>query len=247
MILILGSSHDDILYYETQLKNPIEETLRGKVHVIKGELYGQNVILAYDVYSNYVSSAITSYLIVKYDILLVINVGIGQGIEKEFKKGDIVVSKSILLGDVDLALTSKSSLGEIPNFGKIFHSSQDFANLATEFANRFMIAGFKEGVFISMNKNIQKIGELNDISSGSLVLGASDNIVYDTTSGGVAVSSFHLNVPFISFKVIINNLSPNISTTDKIKALKSFANLGKIVTSIVIEIGRNDTISIDTH
>ena len=29
MILILGSSHDDILYYETQLKNPIEETLRG--------------------------------------------------------------------------------------------------------------------------------------------------------------------------------------------------------------------------
>ncbi|MGN1278029.1 MAG: hypothetical protein ACI4UG_00945, partial [Candidatus Onthovivens sp.] len=108
MILILGSSHDDILYYETQLKNPIEETLRSKVHVIKGELYGQNVILAYDVYSNYVSSAITSYLIVKYDILLVINVGIGQGIEKEFKKGDIVVSKSILLGDVDLALTSKS-------------------------------------------------------------------------------------------------------------------------------------------
>ena len=98
-----------------------------------------------------------------------------------------------------------------------------------------------------MNKNIQKIGELNDISSGSLVLGASDSIVYDTTSGGVAVSSFLLNVPFISFKVIINNLSPNISTTDKIKALKSFANLGKIVTSIVIEIGRNDTISIDTH
>ena len=46
---------------------------------------------------------------------------------------------------------------------------------------------------------------------------------------------------------MINNLSPNISTTDKIKALKSFANLGKIVTSIVIEIGRNDTISIDTH
>ena len=51
----------------------------------------------------------------------------------------------------------------------------------------------------------------------------------------------------VYFRVIINNLSSNISTNDKIKALKSFANLGKIVTSIVIEIGRNDTISIDTH
>ena len=247
MILILGSSHDDILYYETQLKNPENEVINGKINVIKGELFGQNIILAYDVYSNYVSSAVTSYLIIKYAVLLVINVGFAQSSENEFKKGDIVASKSVLLGDVDLLVSTKSPLGVIPNLGKTFHASLDFLNLANDFASRFMITNLRQGVFVSSNKDIEKVGDLNSISSGSLILGNHDFIAYDTTLGGVAVASTLLDVPFIAFKVIINNLTSKISTQDKIKALKSFASLGKIVTSIVIEIGRNDTISIDTH
>lgn len=247
MILILGSTHDDILYFETQLKDKKTESIKDNVSLIFGTLFGQSVVLAYDVYSNYLSSAVTSYLIAKYDVLLVINVGIAQALENDFKKGDIVVAKCNYLGDVDLGVSTRANLGEIPNFSKVFHSNQDFLNMAIDFSNRYMITNFKEGVFVSLNKEFRFVGELKSISSGSLVLGSHDSIVFDTTSGGCATASTLLAVPFISFKVIYNNFSAKVTTQDKIKALKSFASLGKIVASIVIEVGRNDTISIDTH
>ena len=44
MILILGSTHDDVLYYETQLKNKEDRNLGKNVKLIFGEIYNQKVL-----------------------------------------------------------------------------------------------------------------------------------------------------------------------------------------------------------
>ena len=36
MILIIGSNHDDVLYYESLLSSPKEETILSKYHVLIG-------------------------------------------------------------------------------------------------------------------------------------------------------------------------------------------------------------------
>ena len=69
MILILGSVYDDVLYFDTQLKKRREETFKDHFKIIFGELYGQNVVLAYNIFTNYMSSVVTTYLISKYDVI----------------------------------------------------------------------------------------------------------------------------------------------------------------------------------
>ena len=58
MILILGSVYDDVLYFDTQLKKRREETFKDHFKIIFGELYGQNVVLAYNIFTNYINNII---------------------------------------------------------------------------------------------------------------------------------------------------------------------------------------------
>ena len=65
MILILGSTHDDILYYESVMTERHEETIFGAYTIQIGKIYNQEVVLAYDIYTSYMSSLISNYIIEK--------------------------------------------------------------------------------------------------------------------------------------------------------------------------------------
>ena len=75
MILILGSHHDDILYFESVMSNKRTETVLDKYKVTIGTIFNQSVVLADGVETNYLSSALTLYLIEKYFVFLVFVVG----------------------------------------------------------------------------------------------------------------------------------------------------------------------------
>ena len=55
MILIIGQTHDDILYFENIMHNKENEELFNTIPLITGTIYNQDVCLAYNVYSNYIS------------------------------------------------------------------------------------------------------------------------------------------------------------------------------------------------
>ena len=74
MIMIVGSQHDDILYFESVITNKREETVLGKFKVTIGTIFNQAVLLVDQMKTNYLSSALTLYLIEKYFVILVIKI-----------------------------------------------------------------------------------------------------------------------------------------------------------------------------
>ena len=56
MILIVGSSNDDILYFESILKNKKEFSVLNQFTAYSGEIFNQKVMLLKDMYSSYVGN-----------------------------------------------------------------------------------------------------------------------------------------------------------------------------------------------
>ena len=123
MFLIVGNSHDDILFYETSLKNIREEIILNRYKALIGTINNQEVMLIHDIYTSYIASSILSYIIDKYFILLVICVGRCQAFTDNLKVGQVVISKNTIFGDVDQVGAVKGNhLGQIPGFDRFIQS-----------------------------------------------------------------------------------------------------------------------------
>lgn len=245
MILILGSVYDDVLYFDTQLKKRREETFKDHFKIIFGELYGQNVVLAYNIFTNYMSSVVTTYLISKYDVIAVINVGSVRCLD-DFKEGDIVYSETLFLGDADVSVFEKVKKGQVPTYPQIFSGNSYFNNLINVYSSKFIISNVKKGNFISLNREIVSIDQLNQIKNENVILGVSKDFIFDSTFGGVALSSATFDVPFVCLKVVISKIKDKVTTLERIRCIKEYANVGKIISAIILEIGRKDTLTVDT-
>ena len=245
MILILGSVYDDVLYFDTQLKKRREETFKDHFKIIFGELYGQNVVLAYNIFTNYMSSVVTTYLISKYDVIAVINVGSVRCLD-DFKEGDIVYSETLFLGDADVSVFEKVKKGQVPTYPQIFSGNSYFNNLINVYSSKFIISNVKKGNYISLNREIVSIDQLNQIKNENVILGVSKDFIFDSTFGGVALSSATFDVPFVCLKVVISKIKYKVTTLERIRCIKEYANVGKIISAIILEIGRKDTLTVDT-
>lgn len=245
MILILGSVYDDVLYFDTQLKKRREETFKDHFKIIFGELYGQNVVLAYNIFTNYMSSVVTTYLISKYDVIAVINVGSVRCLD-DFKEGDIVYSDTLFLGDADVSVFEKVKKGQVPTYPQIFSGNSYFNNLINVYSSKFIISNVKKGNYISLNREIVSIDQLNQIKNENVILGVSKDFIFDSTFGGVALSSATFDVPFVCLKVVISKIKDKVTTLERIRCIKEYANVGKIISAIILEIGRKDTLTVDT-
>ena len=245
MILILGSVYDDVLYFDTQLKKRREETFKDHFKIIFGELYGQNVVLAYNIFTNYMSSVVTTYLISKYDVIAVIHVGSVRCLD-DFKEGDIVYSETLFLGDADVSVFEKVKKGQVPTYPQIFSGNSYFNNLINVYSSKFIISNVKKGNYISLNREIVSIDQLNQIKNENVILGVSKDFIFDSTFGGVALSSATFDVPFVCLKVVISKIKDKVTTLERIRCIKEYANVGKIISAIILEIGRKDTLTVDT-
>ena len=83
-----------------------------------------------------------------------------------------------------------------------------------------------------------------NIRNHKVVLGKSAYIGFESTSGGCAFASYMFDVPYVAVKVVIDTIKGNITTKEKILTLRQYANVGKLISSTIGEIGRNDTISL---
>ena len=245
MILILDSVYDDVLYFDIQLKKIREETFKDHFKIIFGELYGQNVVLAYNIFTNYMSSVVTTYLISKYDVIAVINVGSVRCLD-DFKEGDIVYSETLFLGDADVSVFEKVKKGQVPTYPQIFSGNSYFNNLINVYSSKFIISNVKKGNYISLNREIVSIDQLNQIKNENVILGVSKDFIFDSTFGGVALSSATFDVPFVCLKVVISKIKDKVTTLERIRCIKEYANVGKIISAIILEIGRKDTLTVDT-
>ena len=244
MILLVGNHHDDVLYFESKLRNKKVEVLFDKFHFVTGTMFSQNIGILYGGYTNYLNALLVQHVISKNYTILVINVGKCTAVTNEYANGDMAICRRVYFGGVDMLGVENASIGQIPNLPPHFVSDPYVLNLITNSFNRISsIDNAPISTFISLDKKVQNIEELQDISIGDMFFGTNKNIVIDNSAAGVALACYLHNIPFISAKVVEHKLGQKTSIESYVKLLKRYSDLGKAITSFIGEVSRNEVIT----
>ena len=244
MILLVGNHHDDVLYFESKLRNKKEELLFDKFHFVTGTMFSQNIGILYGGYTNYLNSLLVQHIISKNYTVLVINVGKCYAISGEYANGDMAICRRVYFGGVNQLGVENASIGQIPKCPQYFTSDPYVLDLMNNSFNRISsIDNAPISTFISLDKNIENIEELQDISIDGMFFGTNKNLVIDSSSGGVSLACYLYNVPFIAAKVVENKVGQKTTIDSYVKLLKRYSDLGKAVTSFIGEISRNEVIT----
>lgn len=242
MILIIGTSEDDILFFKSKARNIEEITYNDHYKIIFGDICDQRLCFAYGVNTNYMSATFTSYLIQKYSIILAINVGLARGFSDDLKCGDIVISKRINLVDVDQINVDRVKLAQIPNAPQFINCNSYLVEVCSAIVQSLAISGVYTGSLFSSNSFYTKKSDLGKATDGRVVLGLDDHLILDCEAGGMAASCTFYDIPFVSIKVVTYVLDRDVYNRDyMLKALKSYTKVGKLVSAVVSEVSRKDT------
>ena len=240
MILILGSTHDDILYFESVMTERQEETVFDIYKIQIGKIFNQQVILAYDIYTSYMSALVTNYLISKYFVILTFVVGKCVSYNNDFKNGDIAVSKRVIVGDVDQIAERNVRLGQLPHFPRSFYTQDDVSDVVLKALEKRSFANHQSATFISANVIYDNVDRIDHIYMDGYVLGHKNNVVFDCTSGGVCIACHIAKVPWIAVKAVMKHVGEKTTSDGYIKVLKQYADIGKAIVSAIGDIGRNE-------
>ncbi|MCQ3035345.1 MAG: hypothetical protein MJ248_03920 [Bacilli bacterium] len=253
MFLIIGSSHDDILFYETSLKNAREEVLMNKYHALIGTINNQEVMLLSDVYTSYITTALLTHIIDKYIILLVICVGRCQAFSDNLKVGQVVISRNTIFGDVNqVAAVKGNSLGQIPGFSRFLESNDLLVSTMHKVFERIGLDTVKEATFISGSmlrnsqefvlniKNEKATTKRYDEIEKKEIAHLGESIVTDSESGGIALGCSLFGISYITVKVVEGMAGDNVSLDTYLKILKQYSYVGKAILSFIGELSRND-------
>ena len=239
MIVIVGETHDDILYFDSVLANRREETLLNRYKISLGTIFSQEVLVVHELYTSILSSAVLMSILNDYYVDLVISVGRCMIVSDEIKNGDIVVSTKIIDANVDMTMFNDVAMGQIPGFEREFTVQNDIINYLSQGLNRRTSIDYHHAIFLSTD-NMSK--QMSDFLKERKNIFALENelLVIDQNSSGVAVASYLKSVPFIVIKVAENNLSVANNLESYSMVLSRYIDLGKAVISTINDIGRSD-------
>ena len=243
MILVVGSNRDDVLYFQSCLKDVKEEIILNKYRAFTGTILNQNVMVLQDIYTSYVSSSLLTHVIEKYYILMVFCVGTCYALNKDIKVGDIAISEFATFGDVNqTAMIKGTSLGQIPGYPQLFHSNKELiANLENILAS-VGSSGHLLTTFMNSSYYYRDEKMIKELSLDSGVSNKNKNIVVDGITAGVAMACHLFDIPFISIKVVEGYLGEKTSVDNYINVLEQYVLIGKSVIECIGEISRNDVL-----
>ena len=239
MIVIVGATHDDVLYFNNVLANKKEVVLLSRFKADRGTILNQDVLVVHELFSSILASAVLSHILEKFYVDLVICVGRCISVSKEIKNGDIVISKNIYDANVDLSLFTDAVLGQFPGFSREFTVQKDILLYLEKGINRRSYISHHQATFLtSDNMSYDMIEHLKNKKE---VFGITDDyIVIDHNSSGVALACTLKSIPYLSIKVAENSLDQENSLDTYLKVLDKYIDLGKAVVSTISDIGHND-------
>ena len=242
MILIVGSQHDDILYFESVMSNKKQEMILGQYPVTIGTIFNQGVVLVDQVKTNYVSSALVLHLIEKYFIFLIFNVGRCIAYTHDIKPLEIAISKRIVAGDVDQVNEDNVKYAQIPGFEQVFVTQDDIIGYLSDAFEKRTYSKVKISNYISTSVEYHRPEQVNHLKECEHLLGFANNVVFDSNSAGLALAASLKKIAFISVKVVERYIDGTKDINTYLKALKEYTNIGKAVVTCIGDIGHNEVI-----
>ena len=247
MILIVGSQHDDILYFESVMSNKKTELILGQYTVTVGTIFNQGVVLVDQIKTNYVSSALILHLIEKYFIFLIFNVGRCVAYTHDIKPLEIALSQRIVAGDVDQINEDDVKFGQIPGFEQVFNCQKDVISYLSDAFEKRTYSKIKVSNYVSTSVEYHRASQVDHLKECEHLLGFSSNIVLDTNSAGIALAASLKKVAFVSVKVVERYIDGTKDINTYLKALKEYTNVGKAVVTCIGDIGHNEVIEGGGH
>lgn len=243
MILIVGNNKDDILYFETRINDKKEEMVFNKYRVAIGTISNQPVMLLCEVYTNVLSGSLVSYIIEKYFVLFVIKIGKCFTLSKTLNVGNIVVSKKVIGGDIDVCDIQGLKIGQIPHFPSSYAINNDLLNLVNSSISKVTRQQAHLVTYISSNKHFSDPEDLKPYIHEDMILGESlDETVFDSELFGIAMVCYLYGIPFVSLNVVFGRVGDGFSSANYIKLLKQYGNLGNAIVNIIGEVGSKEVL-----
>lgn len=238
MIAIVGSAHDDILYFESIMNNKKKEVIFNRYEVTIGMIFNQEILLMCNLYTSVLSASIINYILSHHYISLVINVGKCISVSKDLKDGDIVISHRVIDVNCDLTTVQNTEMGQIPGFDRIFDVQNDIITYLTAGVNKRTFTPSSLGTVLSSDNLSDET--LRFLKEKRAIFGEDTHLVFDSNSAGVALSCTLYDIPFIVAKVVERTLDRESNIDTYLKVLDSYIGLGKAVVSTIGDIGRKD-------
>ena len=241
MIMIIGSQHDDILYFERALFNRREEIIFNRFKAYIGSFFNQECLVIGDMYSSTLTSAVMTYILNKYYVDLIIVVGKCYGVDKSTKNGDLVISSKIIDVNVDLSEVKEVGIGQIPGFQKEFPVQVDIIKYLKQGVSKRSYVASYNAVYLSSDNLSEENKRI--LSENRGVFGITDEkIVLDFNSSGAALAGVLKDIPFVSIKVVEHKFNVESNINNYLNVLDRYIDLGKAVVSTIGDIGRNDVL-----
>ena len=244
MIVIVGETHDDILYFESVLANRKEETILNRYKISIGTIFSQEAIIVHELYTSILASAVLMSILSTYYVDLVISVGRCMSVSPEIKNGDIVISSKIIDVNVDLTMFNDVSMAQIPGFERDFNVQDDIVGYISKGLDIRASVDYHKAIFLSTD-NMSKAMCDTLINQKNIFALENELLVIDQNSSGIAVASSLKGVPFIAVKVAENNLAVANNLESYSRVLARYIDLGKAVMSTINDIGRSDVLEGD--
>ena len=240
MILILGSSRDDILFFEASLNHPTKETLLDHYPFVRGTLFNQEIGIVSEVYTNVEASALTLYLMQKYFVLLVFSVGTCISYSDDLAYNHILVSDQVIFGDVDQTSLKEVTAGQVPNYPSFYPVSSEVLSFVLPCLASRLPNQYQRGTYVSTNTYMTDKKKLEPYMIEGRLFALEKSVALDCTSGGIALACEMTHTPFIVLKVAESHIGEKIDFVKYSEILKTYTELGKVILSVLSEIGSND-------
>ena len=239
MIVIVGETHDDILYFDSVLANKKFEKILGKYDIALGTIFSQDALIVYNLFTSTLASSVLMNILDKYYVDLIISVGRCMAVSDTIKNGDIVVSSKVIDLNVDLTMFGDYSLAQIPGYDRDFIVQDDILTYLSNGLNRRLSIDYHRAVFLSTNNMSQQMCDSLKERKEIFAL-KNEMLVIDQNSAGIAVAATLKECPFISVKVAENNLATANNLESYANVLSKYIDLGKAVVSTINDISRSD-------
>ena len=239
MIVIVGDTHDDVLYFETVLANKKQEIILDLFKISTGTIFSQEALVIRDMSTNVLASSVLTYLIQTRIVDLVICVGKCISISDNLRPGDVALSTNVIDANVDLSMFKDVGMAEIPGFSREFKVQDNLFNyLGENLAKRARID--YNGVTYLSTDNMSK--DMIEFLKKHKTIFSEDEekFVIDHNSAGVALAATLNGVPFICAKIIEYGIDHSNNLKTYTNVLTRYIDLGKGVIQTINNIGRSD-------
>jgi len=237
MILIIGTTEDDIFYFMNRMKITEKNTIATKFPYYVGTFAGKDICLAYTGYSNIASAVVASYMIDRYKPYIVICVGTVSGYSENLHQSELFIAERVYLGDIDFTpLGGNVRYGQIKEMPAFFSSEDDYVKLIETINSRTENLRIGRGPLISTNvffKNRKKANELLNSNFAYI----ESTTAFDTESGGIIAACYIHEVPWLLLKAVNYEIGHDEQLLSSLRVgIEAQPHIGSLIETLLEEL-----------